>query len=335
MAQLYVTKNNATIGVTNGRIEVKERSGLLRTLPIENIDGITIMGNAQITTQCIGECLRRGISVQYYSSKGAYFGKLSSTKHVNTKRQKTQARLSDNEEFSLALSKRIIKAKINNQTVILRRYQRTSVNEVNEEINAMIYLEKKVDGATSISEVIGYEGNAARLYFKGLNILVKNPDFHFKGRNRQPPRDKFNSMLSLGYSILMNEIFGAIEGRGLNPYFGFLHQDKEKHPTLASDLMEEWRAIIVDSTVMSLVNGFEISEENFFRYENFPGVFIDKDGCNIFINKLEKRLQTTMKYIDYIDYSVSFRRAFDMQALQLCKAIEEKEPTIYQPALIR
>lgn len=335
MAQLYVNKNKATIGISNGRIEVKEPNGLLRSLPIENVDGITIMGNAQLTTQCIGECLRRGIAVQYYSSKGSYFGKLSSTQHVNTKRQKAQAKLSDDKDFSLKISKIIIKAKIKNQIVLLRRYQRTSDVKVNEEINMMTILEKKIDGVKSIPELIGYEGNAARTYFKGLNLLVNVPGFHFNGRNRQPPKDEFNSMLSLGYSILMNEIFGAIEGRGLNPYFGFIHQDKEKHPTLASDLMEEWRSIIVDSTVMSLVNGHEISKENFTKYENSNGVFIDKEGFTIFINKLEKRLQTTMKYLEHIDYSISFRRAFDAQVLQLCKAIEEEDPDIYQPAIIR
>lgn len=333
--QLYVTNNKATVGISNGRIEIKESKDNLRSLPIENVDGITIMGNAQLTTQCIGECLRRGISVQYYSSKGSYFGKLSSTQHVNTNRQKLQVKLTEDEEFSLELSKRILKAKINNQIVLLRRYQRTSNINVNDEIRIMTISEKKIDEITSLAEAIGYEGNAARAYFKGLNLLVNVQEFHFKGRNRQPPKDEFNSMLSLGYSILMNELYGAIEGRGLNPYFGFLHQDREKHPTLASDLMEEWRAIIVDSTVMSLVNGHEIHKENFTRHENSKGVFIDKEGLGIFINKLERRLQTSMKYLNYIDYSVSYRRAFDMQVLQLCKAIEEKNPENYQPAVIR
>lgn len=104
MAQLYVTDSKATIGVAQGRIQVKYPDGLLRTLPIESVEGISIFGQAQITTGCIGECLKRGISVQYYSSKGAYFGKLSSTQHVNTRRQKAQAKLSEDKEFSLALA---------------------------------------------------------------------------------------------------------------------------------------------------------------------------------------------------------------------------------------
>lgn len=140
----------------------------------------------------------------------------------------------------------------------------------------MKILHYKVDKATTIAEATGYEGSAARAYFKGLNLVVNVPGFNFTGRNRKPPRDRFNSMLSLGYALVMNDVYGAIEGRGLNPYFGFIHQDKEKHPTLASDLMEEWRAVIVDSVVMSLINGHEIAAKNFYFDEETKGVFFDK-----------------------------------------------------------
>ena len=90
-------------------------------------------------------------------------------------------------------------------------------------------------------------------------------------------------MLSLGYSIMMNEVYGAIEGRGLSPYFGFIHQDREKHPTLASDLMEEWRPVIIDSIVMSMVNGYEISEDNFYTSEENGGVYFDRAGMRKFV----------------------------------------------------
>jgi CRISPR-associated protein Cas1 len=335
MAQLYVTDHQARIGVDNGRIKVEYVDGLLRTLPIESVEGITIMGNAQVTTNCIGECLRRGIHIQYYSSKGLYYGKLSSTQHVNTKRQRAQITLTEDKEFSLALAKIILKAKINNQIVLLRRYRKKTNIEAEEQIRLMKILHYKVDKATTIAEATGYEGSAARAYFKGLNLVVNVPGFNFTGRNRKPPRDRFNSMLSLGYALVMNDVYGAIEGRGLNPYFGFIHQDKEKHPTLASDLMEEWRAVIVDSVVMSLINGHEIAAKNFYFDEETKGVFFDKKGLKIFLTKIEKRLNTSTKYLSYLDYSVSFRKGIDMQALQLCKAIEEKSPELYQPVLIR
>lgn len=335
MVQFYVTDNRAHIGIKDGRVEVHHTDGLLRSVPLESVEGITIIGNAQITTGCVSECLKKGIPIQYYSTKGFYFGKTSSTQHVSTKRQRLQIKLTENEEFSLEIAKIILEAKVNNQVVLLRRYRRSSEENVEEQVRHMKILSQKISQAKSLEEVCGYEGNSARSYFKALNILINNSEFEFKGRTRQPPKDEFNSMLSLGYSILMNDVYGALEGRGLNPYFGFIHQDREKHPTLASDMVEEWRAVIVDSVVMSLVNGNEISAQHFYKDDETQGVFLKKDGLKIFISKLEKRFNTSMKYLEYLDYSVSFRRATDLQALQLCKAIEEGDPKLYKPIIIR
>ena len=133
----------------------------------------------------------------------------------------------------------------------------------------------------------------------------------------------------------MNNIYEVVEEKGLNPYFGFMHRDGENHPTLVSDLMEEWRAVLIDSTAMSLINGKEILRSNFYTdYEN-PGVFIDKDGLNIFISKLEMKLKTSVKYLKYVDYAVSFRRAIALQVMSLVKAIESQNPDEYEPIVIR
>lgn len=335
MSQLYITDHNSRVGIDNGRIQIKQSGDLVRSIPIENVEGITVIGNGQITTYCIGECLKRGIDIQYYSGKGFYFGKIVSTKHVNTRRQRKQMKLTDDGNFSLELSKVILKAKINNQIVLLRRYQRNSDFFVEDEIRQMKVLESKIDYAENLSVVLGYEGSAARQYFKGLSHLIKSQDFKFKGRNRMPPKDPFNSMLSFGYTIMINDVYGAIEGRGLNPYFAFLHQDSEKHPTLASDLIEEWRAVIVDSVAMSLVNGHEIDISHFYKDEETNGVYFTKEGLKAYIRKIEKKLETSVRYLEYIDYPMSFRRAIDMQIVQLCKAIEEENPKLYTPLRIR
>ncbi len=181
---------------------------------------------------------------------------------------------------------------------------------------------------------MGYEGTAAKYYFSGLAREV-DQDFSFHGRNRRPPKDPFNSMISLGYSIIMNELCSVIQRRGLNPYFGFMHQDRENHPTLASDLMEEWRAVIVDATVMSLINGHEISLDHFQNNVDMPGCYLTKEGMRIFLNKLEKKLRTKVNYLTYIDYAVSFRSAIDLQVRQLVKAIEENDCELYKEVIIR
>lgn len=133
----------------------------------------------------------------------------------------------------------------------------------------------------------------------------------------------------------MNEVYCKIEMKGLNPYFGFIHRDAEKHPTLASDMMEEWRAIIVDATVMSMINGHEIQKDHFLTNVEEPGCYLTKDGLKLYLNKLERKFQTEVRYLKYVDYAVSFRRGILLQMEQLCKAIEEGDADLYEPILIR
>ncbi len=296
-------------------------------------EGITIMGKAQVTTQCIVECFNRGISIAYFSKGGSYFGRLQSTGHVNTRRQRRQCALYET-DFSLKLSRNILRAKLKNQMVVLRRYERGRNAIVDESVKMIQICREKISFCEAIPELMGYEGQAAKAYFEGLSVLVE-PKFTFRGRNKRPPRDEFNSMLSLGYSVLMNELYGAIEAKGLNPYFGFMHRDKEKHPTLASDMMEEWRAVIVDSTVMSMINGHEIQKEDFVTDLDVPGCYLTKNGIKKYLSKLEKKLQTDVRYLSYIDYPVSFRRAIVLQMDTLVKAIEEEDFSIYKPIEIR
>lgn len=271
-------------------------------------ESMVIFGNVYLTVPCIKECMERGISVSMFSTKGKYFGRIESTSHINAKRLKHQVYLSDKEEKRVQFSKKIIMNKIHNQRVLLSRYARSSEKDIDEYIRAMKIHEKKISQCDSIEQIMGYEGNAARQYFKALSEMVKD-DFKFSGRNKRPPKDAFNSMISLGYTILMYEIMGEIENRGISPYIGFMHKDIERHPTLASDLLEEWRAVIVDATVMSLIQGNEIDISEFRKDEETGAVMISKQGVNIFIKKIEKKLQSNMNYLEYLEHPVSFRRA--------------------------
>ncbi|NMD37132.1 MAG: CRISPR-associated endonuclease Cas1 [Christensenellaceae bacterium] len=334
MSQIYITDSKAKLNIESGQLKINYADGMVHTIPFESIDGITVFGNAQLSTQCLGACLKAGIQVQYFSSSGNYFGKLSSTIHVNTSRQKAQVFAACDEQFALNLAKIILSAKINNQIVLLRRYERNH-NILDNEIETIKQLNKKIKQVNTLNEAIGYEGSAAKEYFKGISKLVPKKGFNFNGRNRRPPRDPVNSMLSLGYSILINEMYAAIEGRGLSPYFGFIHQDKEKHPTLASDLIEEWRAVIVDSTVLSLISKNEISPDDFYKNEETGAVFLNRNAMRVFLKSFEEKIRSSSKYLSYIDYPISYRRAFDMQVLQLCKAIENKNPSDYSPFMLR
>lgn len=333
MSYLYVNENGAVIGIEGSRCYVNYKNGLKQTIPIETLDGITILGQVQMTTQCTKECMSRGITVSYFSKGGHYFGRLVSTGHVNAARQRKQSILYDT-DFSLQLAKRILSAKVRNQLVVMKRYGKSRYIDLKDEERLLLVCEKKIHQSKSINEILGHEGQAAKHYFQGLSKCII-PEFCFSGRSKRPPKDEFNSMISLGYSILMNEIYDKIEVKGMNPYFGFIHRDAENHPTLASDLMEEWRAIIVDATVMSMINGHEISKEQFLFDLDEPGCYLTKEALRLFLNKLERKLQTDIKYLKYVDYSVSFRRAIFLQCERLVKAIEEGDAEIYEPIVIR
>ncbi len=332
MSYLYVCEQGSTIGYEGCRFNVKSKDGMVKSVPAETLETIQLFGGVLLTTQCMTECLKRGISVVFYSAHGAYYGRLISPNHVNVSRQRIQAALSN--DFKLAISKSIINAKIRNQVVILRRYSRNQISNCDYEIEQILRLDKKIDMCESIDEIMGYEGAAARCYFEALGRLI-SPEFKFKGRSRRPPLDPFNSMISLGYSIILNEIYGKLEGKGLNPYFGVLHKDREKHPTLASDLMEEWRAVLVDSITMSMLNGHELSINDFYKEEGRDGVFLSKSAFKAYTAKLEDKFYTENRYLSYVDYAVSFRRAMDLQVNQFCNALEGNNPSLYKPVQIR
>lgn len=333
MSLLYINENGATIGIEANRCTVNYKDGLKRSIPIESLEGITIMGQSQMTTQCSQECMQRGIPVTYFSRGGKYFGRLMSTGHVNVARQRKQCMLYDT-KFAAELAMKILSAKIKNQSVVLRRYEKSKGIHLEEEQKMLTICKNKILTCDRIEEMIGFEGQAAKYYFRGLSACI-NEKFAFQGRSRRPPMDEFNSMISLGYSILMNEVYCKIEMKGLNPYFGFIHRDAEKHPTLASDMMEEWRAVIVDATAMSMINGHEISKEHFIFGTEEPGCYLTRDGLKIYLNKLERKFQTEVRYLKYVDYTVSFRRGIFLQMEQLAKAIEEGDASLYEPITIR
>ncbi len=333
MSALYISENGVVLGIDGNRLSIKYKDGLLRTVPIETIEEITLLGKNQLTTQCMEVCMSKGIPVSFFNKGGRYFGRLMSTGHVKAKLQRVQAELYDT-EFALGLSKRIISAKINNQVVVLKRYSKKDAVDIDDIVFNMQVSKRKVIECDTIEEIIGYEGNAAKNYFAGLSKCI-DADFAFNGRSRRPPKDEFNSLISLGYSILMNEIYSEIENHGLNPYFGFLHRDSEKHPTLCSDLLEEWRAVLIDSLALSMINGHELSKNDFEINVVEPGCFLTKECLKKYISKLDEKLKVKMQYLRQVDYPVNFRSAIGLQISELSKAIEAGDYTIYKPVTIR
>lgn len=333
MSFLYVIEQGSRLSIDGGHLKISYKNDMIRKIPKETIEAISIFGRSEITTPCIQFCLEKGIPISYFSNTAKYFGRLTSTSHKNITRLKQQLFLTEDSEFCLGISKKIIKAKINNQKVILRNYKRSSKVFMDDNINELKRIENSIDRANTIEELMGYEGYAARSYFDAISKFIKD-DFKFKGRSKRPPKDAFNSMLSLGYTILMHEIYGELENRGLSPYGGFMHKDRERHPTLASDLVEEWRAILVDATVINLIQREEVSIENFIKQDN-GGVLLEKSTLKKFLKRLEEKMNMSQSYLSYQKSKCSYRHAIWSQIGELIKAIENKNPDLYEPIRIR
>lgn len=334
MSHIYITNNGSTLSIDGGRYVITQKNELIRSIPKESVESISIFGNSSITTPCIQKLLDTDISVSFFSNRGNYYGRLESTSTNRIETIVKQIEVFDNNEYARGMSRQIIAAKINNQEVLLRRYSRNNLQVDNKRnINMLKEYRKKITRAETTNEIMGYEGIAARLYFESLSKLI-NPDFAFTGRNRRPPKDKFNSLLSLGYTLLMYEIYGKIQQEGLTPYYSILHKSGRNHPVLASDLMEEWRSTIVDSTVLSMVQGNEIVIEDFECGED-KGIYLTNIGMKKFLNKFERKLATDIKYLEYDQRTVSMRQALNIQCQKLKESVDKKDFGIYKPILLK
>lgn len=336
MSVLYLTTEGSQLKLKENQLIISKSDDVLKKISMEKIENIVLVGQTHLSTPLTVEFLKREISLTWLSSTGEFYGRLESTKSINIERQREQFRKSDNTFFSLELAKSFISAKVRNSQVVLRRYNRNfNLQEIDETISELKRYALKIENAERVEELLGYEGNASKIYFKGLGLLVKEP-FKFTGRTKQPPKDKFNALLSFGYTLLLYEIYTAISIKGLNPYCSFLHKIRKGHPALASDLIEEWRPTIVDSLVMGLVQNRVITKEHFLPQDEQTGaVYLTKEGLQIFIKKFEERLKQHNSYLTYIDYPLSFRESIQFQVGSLVKAIENNEPGIYRAIIIR
>ncbi len=335
MTCLYITEQGSRVSVEQGKFIIETKDGEKKYTPKETVESIIIFGAVSMSAHCQKECLEKNIRVSFLSTRGKYFGKLESTNtSISGFRLKKQVYLSDDINNTLLFSKKIINAKINNQLVVLKRYIKKQDDIFSKIIKEIVSCRGKIEKQDSIEKIMGYEGMAAKYYFEGLSMIV-DERFAFKGRSKRPPKDAFNALISLGYSIVFHEIYAEVNNKSISPYIGFMHKLKENHPALISDLLEEWRAVLVDSTVMSLINGHEILIDEFNIDEETGAVIISNNGVRILVKKMENKMNSDMNYLEYLDTPVSFRKAIWWQVRSIAQCIDCGSLELYNPLLIR
>jgi CRISPR-associated protein Cas1 len=332
MPHIYITESNLKLGHSAGQLTVKNvGDGSERTVPFNTVDGISVFGKSQLSTQLIRECIAKDIPIGFYSDDGHFFGHITSSAHINPLRQKLQIYLTDNTEFCLMWSRNIVAAKIMNSLSLLQ--SQSEVYEFTpEELHGINHSLGNLSYAQSVDQLLGFEGNAAKCYFDCLPKLLRNEDFIFKGRSARPPKDPFNSMLSYGYSLFYRNIIGAIERHGLHPYFAYMHKIKFGHAALASDLIEEYRAPLVDKTVLDVINNGEIDISDF--YTNDAGaVYMTKRASKMLTDLFSNIIARNEQYFyDAGDRkSYGFQVMLDKKILNLIEAIEKRDAGVYRP----
>jgi CRISPR-associated protein Cas1 len=323
MAVLYVTEPKSKLYLEGKRLVVEVEDKLTHQFPSLKLDKVVIFGNVRIDTPVITHCLKEGIDMVFLSNKGQYYGRLQAPESKNLQSRRLQYEISSNPQKCVLFARKFIQGKVRNMRVLLQRHSGTSYR-FHEIVNQLAKIVEQVKRATTLPEIRGLEGTASRLYFSVFGEMIPS-GFKFEGRHRRPPTDPVNSLLSFGYTILVYEVFSAVAQVGFDPYFGLLHEDKYGRPSIALDLMEEYRPIIVDVTVLMVLNKKLVKRDDFYTSEE-GAVLIADDARKKFIEQLEKRLNTKVQYQNGPRLEkISYRKTILKQVYRLLRAFKGEE----------
>lgn len=329
MATLYVDEQGASIRIRGEEVAVKIGEEIVQTFPLHWIERAVLAGNVQLSTQAMGLFLKQGIPVSFITVYGNYRGCLHPGSHKHVALRVAQYERYRDPEFRLKQGKILVGAKIRNSRSLLRKHHRAHPEfDCEAEVSGLSMELQKSEDAESIESLMGHEGSAAKWYFSGFGRMVRK-EFAFENRSRRPPRDPVNALLSLGYTLLFNEMVTAVESIGLDPYLGFLHEIEYGRPSLAVDLVEEFRWII-DGLALALINRGELSAEDFQTMDD-GGVRLNDKGRKHFYSKYEERMREEILHRDKHE---TYRRVFLLQSEHLGR-VTLGEDSEYLPHLMR
>ena len=328
-AVLYLQEPGSFVGKRGDHLIVKKDGTELQKIPLAIVRQVVVFGNVQVSTQCL-ECLTfNEIPVVYLTGYGRFVAALqpAPTKNVGLRISQFK-RFSDPAEC-LSLAKAVVRAKLTNQRVLMMRSLRDSESRGSEEPAARDIAEllHRLDKAKSLETILGLEGQGAALYFSQFGRFLKDDPagkpFDFTHRNRRPPRDPVNALLSFAYALLAKDCFSALCTVGFDPYYGFFHQPKHGKPSLALDLCEEFRSVIADSVVLTLVNNQMLTRSDFLISPH--GCQLTETGRKTFFIAYEQRKSTVVTH-PLFGYKMSYSRMLEVQARLLAAYVKGEVP---------
>lgn len=315
---LVVQTTGAAVGRRSDQITVSVKGEVVKRLPLKQVRAIYLYGPVQTSTQLITSCLENEIELAFFARSGRFLGNLVGLGTTGVSARRGQYFSFDKDETKLELAKAVVAAKIHNQRVMLMR----NGEAPKADLSSLGDLQKRVDSVGTLQQVLGMEGAAAAIYFRWFSSMLRPRDdiaFDFSSRSRRPPRDPVNALLSLAYSILAKELTGVCYTVGLDPFWGFFHKSRYGKPALALDLMEEFRPLVADSTVITLINRGEVGASDFINSSR--GTMLTDGGRKMFWEAWFRRLDTTIKH-PVFGYQMSYRRMLEIQARQLWRFVQ-------------
>lgn len=315
---LYVQKQGLTVGLSGEILQIRDRGAIVTEARLIDVSQVNLLGNVQITTQAVRELCSRAIPVCYFSMGGYFYGILTGLTHKNVLLRQKQYRSAFDAQACLEVARQIVSAKIlNSRTLLMRNH--TSLDQ-GRRLELARY-GRAARRAESLDTLLGLEGMAARTYFAEFAGMLKQKGlaFDFNGRNRRPPRDPINAMLSFAYSLLGKEMTVVCQAVGFDPYQGYYHHLRYGRPALALDLMEPFRPIVADSTVIWAVNNGVITPADFRT--TGTAASLSKRGRKAFIEAFERRLDESVTH-PMFGYRVSYRRLLQVQTRLVARYLD-------------
>lgn len=307
---LVVNEQGAYVGKKGDELSIKKKGDVLGSVRVLDVSSVNIYGNAQISTQVMAELMDLGIPVCFFSYGGWFRGIARGMAHKNTELRIKQYAAAADPTKSLELARRFTAAKIRNQRTLLMR---NGENVSEGTLETMKDMAQQAETCGKTESLLGLEGNAARAYFSSFQRMIRVGEiegFDFEGRNRRPPKDPVNALLSFAYAMLVKDLTVIGYYVGFDPMLGFYHQPRYGRPALALDIMEEFRPIIADSVAIGLINNGEVKPGDFKK--RGAAVAMNDDARKSLIRAYERRMNTLVTH-PVFGYQVSYRRVLELQ----------------------
>lgn len=322
---LFITTQGAYLSKEGETVIVRVEQETRLQIPIHTIGSIICFGQVSCSPFLMGFCAENNVAISFLSEYGNFLASVHGETSGNVLLRREQYRRADDPEFSAEIARNIIIGKIANSRTVLQRALRDHPEKINakemESVSQRLAfnLDKLQNSSADLDELRGIEGESAHAYFSVFNYLIvsQKQDFKFEERNRRPPLDEVNCLLSFLYTLLLHDCRSALESVGFDSCVGFLHRDRPGRPGLALDLMEEFRSFLADRLVLSLINREQIQKKGFFKAES-GAVFMDEETRKTVLVAYQKRKQEEIMH-PYLKETAPVGLLFYLQALLLSR----------------